>query len=368
MKPAQAVPPALGQGLAFGRTTLGDPSLTGEDDRRRILELILRTDPVVMRVLRIARGLALPDWRLASGAIYQTVWNALTGRPAGHGIRDFDLLYFDGADTSYEAEDRVITRARPRFSALPAPVEIRNQARVPLWFRQKHGIDYPPLSCTDEALVNYAARTHSVAVRLEADGRLSLAAPFGLADIFAMRLVPNPVLDNASTYMDKALRMKAAWPELEIVPWPSASRSRDPAEPAARPVPESTPADSRDEVQVETRDETRDESQGEADAPAPALSHREALLRQSPFRRHLAGDRYARLVKGDFRPQIVRDEPADADGREGRDEGKGANAAQAPDPDPDLDPAGPVIRDQPAASVARDWIRVSTSPRSEFPR
>ena len=201
--------------MPSGAPRWADPSLTGEDDRRRVLELILRTDPVVMRVLRIARGLALPDWRLASGAIYQTVWNALTGRPAGHGIRDFDLLYFDGADTSYEAEDRVITRARPSFSRLPAPVEIRNQARVALWFRQKHGIDYPTLSCTDEALVNYAARTHSVAVRLEADGRLSLAAPFGLADIFAMRLVPNPVLDNASTYLDKGAanegRLARSW-------------------------------------------------------------------------------------------------------------------------------------------------------------
>lgn len=350
MKPAQAVPPALGQGLAFGRTTLGDPSLTGEDDRRRILELILRTDPVVMRVLRIARGLALPDWRLASGAIYQTVWNALTGRPAGHGIRDFDLLYFDGTDTSYEAEDRVITRARPFFSRLPAPVEIRNQARVALWFRQKHGIDYPPLSCTDEALVNYAARTHSVAVRLEADGRLSLAAPFGLADIFAMRLVPNPVLDNASTYLDKALRMKAAWPELEILPWPSdraataapAKTGREPASASPAELP-AVPAN---------EDEPDEETPAGGSAP---LSRREELLRQSPFRRHLAGDRYARLVRGDFGA------PSDPV-EDGEDEGDETDAAQA------SRPAGPSAADQPAASVARDWIRVSTSPRSEFPR
>lgn len=358
MKPAQAVPPALGQGLAFGRTTLGDPSLTGEDDRRRVLELILRTDPVVMRVLRIARGLALPDWRLASGAIYQTVWNALTGRPAGHGIRDFDLLYFDGTDTSYEAEDRVITRARPSLSRLPAPVEIRNQARVALWFRQKHGIDYPTLSCTDEALVNYAARTHSVAVRLEADGRLSLAAPFGLADIFAMRLVPNPVLDNSSTYLDKALRMKAAWPELEILPWPPdragavapaktgqgpASASAPPAELPPAELPLTVPAN-----------EDEPDEQTPAGASAP-LSHREELLRQSPFRRHLAGDRYARLVRGDFGA------PADPV-EDGEGEGDETDAAQA------SRPAGSSASDQPAASVARDWIRVSTSPRSEFPR
>ena len=340
MKPAQAVPPALGQGLAFGRTTLGDPSLASEDDRRRVLELILRMDPVVMRVLRIARGLALPDWRLASGAIYQTVWNALTGRPAGHGIRDFDLVYFDG-DTSYEAEDRVITRARPRFSGLPAPVEIRNQARVPLWFRQKHGIDYPPLACTDEALLNYAARTHAVAVRLEADGRLSLAAPFGLADIFAMRLVPNPALDNSAAYLDKALRMKAAWPELEIVPWPSSGRTG-----AAPRVDEPSPAPANEDDPGETPPAASPPATP-SHRPSHTLSHREELLRQSPFRRHLPGDRYARLVGGDLgaRPGAPAGE---------HDEGHGEESGTA--------------ADQPAASVARDWIRVSTSPRSEFPR
>lgn len=255
MTAAQAAAVDRGPGLAFGRTTLGDPALASEDDRRRVLELILRMDPVVMRVLRAARRLALPDWRLASGAVYQTVWNALTRRPAGHGIKDLDLVYFDG-DTSYEAEDRIITRARPFFGGLPAPVEIRNQARVHLWFREKHGISYPRLACTDAALLNYAARTHAVAVRLEADGRLSIVAPFGLADIFAMRLVPNPVLDNAATYMEKAVRMKAAWPEIEIVAWPASETgaSETPApQPSGDPgVPHSAASQKRDWMTLST--------------------------------------------------------------------------------------------------------------------
>ena len=213
-----------GPELAFGRTTLGDPRLTGEDDRRLILELLIRTDPLVMSVLRAARRLCLPDWRLASGAVYQTVWNALTGRPSGHGIRDIDLIYFDGSDLGREAEERAIASARPSLAAIDPPVEIRNQARVHRWYEQRFGARYPQLRCTDEALVYYAARTHAVAVRLDADDRLSIAAPFGLADVFAMRLVPNPVLDAARTYTEKAVRMKAAWPEIEIVPWPSGMR------------------------------------------------------------------------------------------------------------------------------------------------
>jgi hypothetical protein len=210
----------LAAGLPLGREVLGDPTRSGEDERRKMLELILRTDEAVMRALHLARSLALPDWRLASGAIYQTVWNALTGRPAGHGIRDFDLLYFDACDRGFAAEDRVIRRAARRFDGFSFPVEVRNQARVHLWFPEKFGQPYPQLACTDQALLNYASRTHAVAVRLEADGRLDIAAPFGLADIFAMRIVPNPALDNSATHAAKAERMKALWRELEVVPWP----------------------------------------------------------------------------------------------------------------------------------------------------
>jgi uncharacterized protein len=60
---------------------MADDSLTAR------LVKILRADPDVMHVLVTLRGLALPDWRLVSGAIYQSVWNVLTDKPRGHGIR-----------------------------------------------------------------------------------------------------------------------------------------------------------------------------------------------------------------------------------------------------------------------------------------
>lgn len=59
------------------------------------LVTIVRDNPQLMQVLTTVRGLDLPDWRVFSGAVYQAVWNAQTGRPAGYGIRDYDLGYFD---------------------------------------------------------------------------------------------------------------------------------------------------------------------------------------------------------------------------------------------------------------------------------
>lgn len=190
-----------------------------EAQLRQRLESMVRASPTLMTVLRTLRDLGLPDWRIGSGAVFQTVWNALTGRVPDHGIRDYDVLYFD-PDISWDAEDVVIRRVAAAFPpALSAKVEVRNQARVHLWFEAKFGAPYPPLSCTDEALARFLTPANAVGVRLESDGRLDIAAPFGLADCFAMRLTPNPNRSFSRSNFDKiAESLKARWPEVTTGP------------------------------------------------------------------------------------------------------------------------------------------------------
>jgi hypothetical protein len=67
----------------------------------------------------------------------------------------------------------------------------------------------------------YASLVHAVGVRLEPDGRLDIAAPFGLDDLFAMVVRPNQALDNRAAHTAKAARAKAIWPELTVIPWDS---------------------------------------------------------------------------------------------------------------------------------------------------
>ena len=188
--------------------------------QRQALEDIVRSQPALMAVLAEARAMALPDAWVVAGAVYNAVWNCLTGRPALTGINDIDLIYFDASDLSYEAEDRVIKAAEARFSGLPLPVELRNQARVHLWFPQKFGISVTPLTHSTEALTRYASRTHAVAARLEADGAMTIEAPYGLDDLFSFRITPNAVLDNRAAHETKGARARTVWPEVSVVPWP----------------------------------------------------------------------------------------------------------------------------------------------------
>jgi hypothetical protein len=180
------------------------------------LEAILRRSAPLMQVLKTARDLDLPDWLIFSGAIYQRVLNDLTGRDLDYGIKDYDLGYFDASDISYEAEDVVIRRVAARFEPpLSELVEVRNQARVHVWFEAKFGEPYAPLASTSEAVQRFVAPLFAVGVRLEADGRMAVVAPFGLEDLFALRLRPNP-MRPISEFPRKAARLLVRWPELTI--------------------------------------------------------------------------------------------------------------------------------------------------------
>ncbi len=189
--------------------------MTGSLERR--LEAIVRTGPTLMQVLTTVRALDLPDWLIFSGAVYQRVLNHLTGRDLDYGIKDYDLGYYDATDTSYEAEDVVIRRVAAAFEPpLRELVEVRNQARVHLWFEGKFGEPYAPLTSTAQALDRFTSATFSVGVRLEPDDRLTIVAPFGLDDLFALRLRPNPTR-NTPGFARTAAAAVARWPELTVI-------------------------------------------------------------------------------------------------------------------------------------------------------
>jgi len=184
------------------------------------LEEIVRETPALMHVLQRARDLDLPDWLIFSGAVYQRVLNRLTGRDADYGIKDYDLGYFDAADISYEAEDVVIRRVAAAFEPpVREMVEVRNQARVHLWFEGKFGEPYAPLSNSAEALTRFVSPLFAVAVRLEADDSLNIMAPFGLEDLFELRLRPNPLRPTGG-FARTAASAVARWPEIRVEPNP----------------------------------------------------------------------------------------------------------------------------------------------------
>jgi hypothetical protein len=161
--------------------------------------------------------LALPDTWLVSGCLVQTVWNVLTGRAVDYGIGDYDVFYFD-EDTSWEAEDAVIRKLNDAFAHLNVKVEARNQARVHLWYPDKHGLPYPPLRRSTEGIDRFLTRNTMVGIRRTRDG-YDVYAPDGFDDAAGLIVRPNPGPNfSPVNYEKKAARWKMLWPEIIVLP------------------------------------------------------------------------------------------------------------------------------------------------------
>ena len=180
----------------------------------------LRRNRTLTEVLARAARMDLPGWYLVAGCLYQTVWNVVTGQPPDAGILDYDLAYFDDSDLSWDAEDAVIRAGNEIFAGLAAPVQIRNQARVHLWYEQKFGAPCPPYASTEAAIDTFEATAACLGVARKPDGRWRIYAPYGLADVFNLVVRPNPVLAPRHVYQAKAARWRQQWPGLTVLPWP----------------------------------------------------------------------------------------------------------------------------------------------------
>jgi hypothetical protein len=178
---------------------------------------VVTRNPFNRAILERWPKLALADAWLVSAALFQTVWNVQTGRAPDQGIKDYDIFYFD-SDTSWEAEDRVIKRMGDVLCDLDIAIEVRNQARVHLWYQQKFGAPYPPLTRSTDGIDRFLMHNAQVGIRANADGT-EIYAPHGLDDVFKMIVRPNRTANFLpDKYMEKALRWKELWPEITILP------------------------------------------------------------------------------------------------------------------------------------------------------
>lgn len=194
------------------------------DEQLTALRTTLSRNEVLLEILDRTAALGLPNWYLTAGCLFQTVWNVVTDRPPTHAIKDYDVFYYDDTDLSWEAEDKMIRASREAYAddlSTKPEVEIRNEARVHLWYEQKFGAPCPPYDSVEAAIDSFAATTCCLAVRLKEDGDWRVYAPHGLSDIFDLVVRPNPVLAPREIYETKAARWREAWPELTVLPWPT---------------------------------------------------------------------------------------------------------------------------------------------------
>ena len=162
--------------------------------------------------------IGIRDWWLVSGCLFQSVWNLRSGRPADRGIVDYDICYFSD-DTSWDAEDLVIRDAARLFADLPVKVQVRNQARVHLWYPEKFGVAYPPLTTAGEGILRFPCLAQAVGMKRTGPEFFDVYAPFGLGDVWDMVARPNRALPLSQTYLSKTRRWQEEWDKITVYQW-----------------------------------------------------------------------------------------------------------------------------------------------------
>lgn len=184
----------------------------------RFLDLVL-ANPVNRAILERLPRLGVDDDWLVAGCLFGAVWNARTGAAPGTRVNDYDIFYWDD-DTSWEAEDRVIRRADALFADLGVVHEVRNQARVPLWFRERFGSAYPDMTSCVENIGGFIVACTCVGLQPRPDGGLELCAPKGLDDLFAGVLRPNADNPTPERFAEKCASYRGRWPWLTVAAQP----------------------------------------------------------------------------------------------------------------------------------------------------
>jgi uncharacterized protein len=182
------------------------------------LEVALAQNKWLREILERFEEIALPDSWLVAGSIAQTIWNLGCGRSAELGLKDVDLIYFDDQDLSFDAEASHERRLRDLFRRLPIKLDVKNEARVHLWYEERFGYAIKPYLSSADAIATFPTTATAVGVRRKR-GKLECCAPFGLDDLFGLVVRPNKRQITRPIYEAKVDRWRSIWPRLTFLPW-----------------------------------------------------------------------------------------------------------------------------------------------------
>ena len=187
------------------------------NEQLKDLEEILFKNETLKEVLKRLEKSNLKNYYVGAGCINQTVFNYLHGLRIDANINDYDIVYYD-EDTSYEKEDIVIKYVEELLSDLNIKLDVKNEARVHIWYNEKYNENRMPYTSVEDAVSRWGTTITCIGVRLE-NNNLIVDAPYGLNDLFNMVIRPVKTDFTEADYIKNVNKWKKKWPKLTIMPW-----------------------------------------------------------------------------------------------------------------------------------------------------
>jgi hypothetical protein len=195
--------------------------MSTSDHKNKIEDLkrSISRNRIIVQILSRVTALSIPNWYLGAGCIAQTVWNEFHGFQPSSNIKDYDLVYFDASNFSLQAEDSMVKSVQMEVKDLGVVVQVKNEARVHLWYKDHFGYSIQPYASVEDAISSWPTTATSIGVRFDPHGSFAVFAPFGLEDLFGLIVRPNKKQITKEIYMEKVQRWIKTWPKLKVIPW-----------------------------------------------------------------------------------------------------------------------------------------------------
>ncbi len=191
------------------------------DEQTKIFISIIKQNTELMTILNYIYELKLPNFYIAAGSIFQTIWNYYNHKPLNFGIKDIDIIYYDTNNISKESEKNLEDKIIKHFEklGLKYDFDVHNEARMHLWKKENENKNIDQYKNSEDAIDQWIATVHAIGITKK-NNEIKVYAPYGLSDIFSKTVRPIKHKGNSKELYDKkVLSWQSRFENLNVIKW-----------------------------------------------------------------------------------------------------------------------------------------------------
>lgn len=142
-----------------------------------------------------------PEAFYSAGVIRNLIWSIAHDQHYALSQTEIDVIFYDVEDESGFEQQHLAEILKQQFPE--NDWDVVNQAWVHQWYTTENGASIPPLQSIQHALSLWPETATAVAVRLLENNALEIIAPFGLDDLFELKLRWNAALVSHDVFMQR---------------------------------------------------------------------------------------------------------------------------------------------------------------------
>ena len=182
---------------------------------------ILKKNTNLIKVLDFIDTLQLPNYYIAAGSVFQTIWNYFDNVDLDNNIKDIDLIYYDKTNLDFNKDIEIYNKIIEfcKKNNLNYEIDVSNEARMHLWKKEHENKDVEQYKNSEDAINYWIANIHAIGIT-KINNEIYVYAPFGLSDIYSKTIRPIKHKYNSKELYDKKVKSwSSRFDNLNIVEW-----------------------------------------------------------------------------------------------------------------------------------------------------